>query len=127
MNALIGVFYGENSFISLEGDLSYLDTKELTVITQEPDGILYQKESPKRGRVVFRLNSENRILIEKNILPRIGIHSRIWHVLIWKDDELVFASYDNFSEDLTSVTAAVGVEWLNSLIESKVLINYKHS
>ena len=46
MNALIGVFYGENSFISLEGDLSYLDTKELTVITQEPDGILYQKESP---------------------------------------------------------------------------------
>jgi hypothetical protein len=82
MNALIGVFYGENSFISLEGDLSYLDTKELTVITQEPDGILYQKESPKRGRVVFRLNSENRILIEKNILPRIGIHSRIWHVLL---------------------------------------------
>ena len=125
--ALLGVFCDENTFISLEGDLSYLDTKGITVITQEPDGVLDQKGNPKNGRVVFLFSPKNRIFIEKNILPRVGIHNRIWHILIYKGDELLFASFDNFGDNQTFVSAAIGIERLNILIDSKVLINYKHS
>src|SRR6185312_14073044 len=42
------------------------------------------------------LTAETKDLIVRSVLPRIGLERHIWHILIGRPFERVFASYDQF-------------------------------
>lgn len=125
LQSLINKFRGDQSMISFEGDLSYLDTRGLQIVSQEPKGILTQNSNPKIGKVILLLNSASIDYFERNIMYRAGIRSRIWHIMISISNRLVFASYDSFHEDCVWITAEVGTKWLDDLVEAKIIRNYE--
>jgi hypothetical protein len=122
LRALFNMFSSDQTLISFEGDLSQFDPRGIQVIFQTPLDVLSPNAvSPKGGKVVILMNSAARESFEQNILPRAGIHNRIWYILITVSDETVFASYDYFSDGCVWVTASVSEEWLNTLVESKII------
>ena len=125
LRALFNLFSSNETLISLEGDLSYFDSRDFQIISQTPIDVASPGAISKKGKVVLLLNSATRDSFEKNILSRTGIHSRIYHILITVSDETVFASYDNFSDGCVWVSAHVREEWLNSLVESKIIKGFE--
>ena len=74
--SLFDIFSSDQTMISLEGDLSYCDTRGLKVILQEPHGILDEQIIPKEGRLILSLISSSKDCFVRNIFPRIGIRKR---------------------------------------------------
>ena len=125
LRALFDQFSGDQTLISLDGDLSYVDSRGFEVISQKPIDVLSPNAISPKGNVVLVLNSATKESFEKHILSRAGIHSRIYHILITISGEIVFASYDNFSEGCAWVTANVSEEWLNGLLEAKIIKGFE--
>jgi hypothetical protein len=110
----------EDSFISLKGDLSAVSFSGIKNLT-----VLKDKESiPELDHIIFSLTEEN-ALIFQSMLPRIGIRTRIIHILIEQAGNAAFASYDQFDKDATYVTAAVGETFIKDLLDKRILWKYE--
>lgn len=125
LRELLDVFVGDQTFISFEGDLSYFDTRGVEVISKELLKVLPRNHNPNTGKIVLLLNSATKDYLVKQVLPKAGVHSRIWHILITVMDQLVFASYDNFDDGGVWVTTEVGEPWVNRLVESKIIRRFE--
>ena len=125
LRSLFDLFSSDETLISLEGDLSYFDSQGLQVISQNPVEVLSSNAIAQTGTVVLLLNSAARDSFEKNILSRAGIHSRIYHILIAVSHQTVFASYAKFSDGCVWITAEVSQEWLNNLMNSKIIKGFE--
>jgi hypothetical protein len=144
LEALLDLFCGA-ARIAFEGDLSKCDLRGIPVVANESIGTLKRSTSnktdwlrahgredllrnppePESSFVVLSIEAETRDLIKRQILPQIGLRRRVYHVLIEKSGELVFASYDCFDPDSVWITDTLPEGFLASLVETKALKAYE--
>jgi len=74
--------------------------------------------------VILPLEPNTVEVIAREILPRVGLRHRVWHIQIEKHGELQFASYDNF-QDAVVVGNAIDNQLLIDLIELRALRSYQ--
>ncbi len=97
--AILDEFRGDGR-LSLEGDLSQCDLRGISVVANEPIGVLRRNTLyPQQDFVVLPLDADTPELIKRQILPRVGIRNRVIHLPIEKGGKLVFAAYDPFDPD----------------------------
>lgn len=79
--------------------------------------------APPESFAILPLEPETVEWIVRRILPRVGIHHRVWHVCIEKEGTLQFAAFDNF--EFPFVGDAVPEVLLKDLVERGVLKSYR--
>jgi hypothetical protein len=125
LSAVIEALHGD-AYVSLEGDLSRLDLSDIENIRTEPtDALPRQTLDPKLGFVIIPLEADTKDAIIQNILPRIGIRTRVVHVQITKRGKQVFAAYDNFDPDCVWLRPIVSGELIDQLVREKVIRSYR--
>jgi hypothetical protein len=123
VSAILDKFVGD-SYMSLEGDLSSVNISELEVLPEGEINTLKRQDTyawPKiPDLVVFRL-TQNNVDKLKSFLPRIGIKSRVLHIQVVHDGQLVFGSYDQFGREQTWVSIAVGEDFVRTLMQNGII------
>src|SRR6266849_5227166 len=85
LQALLPVFQSDSSTLSVEGDFSQLDAQLLDNVTIT--------DWPSSGHNRFAqipLTQHNVEALIESILPRIGIHTRVYHVKVKRAGKLLF-------------------------------------
>ena len=124
LDAVLDEFCGD-ARLSLEGDLSQCDLRGIPILANESMGVLERSTLfPSHGFVVLPLATETLGLIKQRIIRRVGIRSRVWHVLIEKGGKLVFYAYDQFNPDSVWICAEVTEDFLESLVAMRAISGY---
>src|SRR4051794_30776118 len=110
-----------NAHISLEGDLRYVDRRQIEVIGLEPTTLLPRSTSqPTQDFIILPLESTTKDILIGSILPQAGLRSRIYHIQIQKDGERMFAAYDRFAADCVWIGAWADEAWLMALVNAGI-------
>ncbi len=124
LTAMIEIFCG-GSYISFEGDLSQANFWTIERASTEPRGMMQRNTtSPIYGFVILPLEQDTKKIIIRT-LPRIGLRSRVAHVLIERDGELKLAAYDWFYPYLVGVSSDIEIALLDTLVEARIIRAYK--
>ena len=110
MQTMLDVFC-DGSTLSLEGDLSNCDLREIWILSHT-----YKPE-----RIVLPIEAETLDRLKRQLIPNAGLRHRVWHVLIEKGGDLVFASYDNFHPDCVWVSDSFPQEVIRSLADQRLI------
>jgi hypothetical protein len=122
--AMIKCFCGD-ALLSLEGDLSRYDFQAIENSIFTPTSLLTRQTiSPLQDFVILPLEDNTQSVIQRNILPQIGLSKRILHVQIAKKNELIFASYDCFHVDCVWVSSQVSEQLLQSLVSNQAIWSF---
>src|SRR5262249_13443128 len=84
--------------ITFEGDVSAIDWTSISGATV--------RENHRVAVVPLTMASAEALM--GSVFPRLGLRSRIWHVIVRQRDRRLFASYDSFGEEKVVVEAR---EW----------------
>jgi len=97
LEVLIDSFEG-SSLIRFQGDLCAIDwaTVANSTVHRTSDGV-QEAVLPLVGGCLHALKS--------SVLPRIGLNSRVHHVIIERGGQRVFAAYDSFHPECTLIDA----------------------
>ncbi|MBI5927696.1 MAG: hypothetical protein HY862_00190 [Chloroflexi bacterium] len=124
LTAMTEIFCG-GSYISFEGDLSQSSFRSVEGSSTEPRGMMQRNTiSPIYDFVVLPLEQDTQKVIIQT-LPRIGLRSRVAHVLIERDNELKMAAYDWFYPYLVAVSGDIDANLLDRMLEAKIIRAYK--
>jgi hypothetical protein len=125
MEAMVELFAPDGQ-ISLEGDLSMADVTSLYGVQSEPNEIHKRTTiSPKPDFALVPLTLDNVANFKRSIFPRVGLSTRVIHVLISKGDRMVFWSYDNFHPECVGSTDDVPKSILQDLTNKGVLKEFR--
>jgi hypothetical protein len=125
VKAVIELFSG-NAHLSLEGQLKGKDFSFVEGIVTEPNEILKRNTlEPQQDFVILPVEVETKEVIKQKILPQVGLRQNVYHVLMEKEGELVFAAYDNFHPDTVLITGEVPRSWLEELLQQQVIKNFE--
>ncbi len=114
-----------NAQISLEGDLSYVNTRQIQPISLEPTNLLPRSSNqPIQDFIILPIEPDTKDILISSILPQAGLRTRIYHVQIQKDGERMFAAYDRFHEDCVWLGAWADEAWLTTLVNAGILRSY---
>jgi hypothetical protein len=114
-----------NARISFEGDLSKCRLAQISGAASVETAVLKRNTaSPVQDFIVVPLEPETVDAIIYGVLPEGGIVRNVVHVLIEKNGELAFASYDNFYPNSIICSPLVPKALLDRLIDSGVLKSY---
>ncbi len=122
VKAVIELFSG-NAHLSLEGQLKGKDFSFVEGIATEPTEILKRNtlEPQHHNFVILPVEAGTKEIIKQKILPQVGLRQNVFHVLMEKEGKLVFAAYDNFDSDGVWITGEVSEDWLEELLQQKVI------
>jgi hypothetical protein len=126
--AMMHALATEGGRMSLEGSLSQTEVMRLDGVTQDETGALKRATlQPKLDFVVLPLIPATIDAIERAIRSKIafGGYRGIIHAQIETNGRLAFAAYDNFHKDCVYAGTRVSSEFLDRLIETKVLRSYQ--
>jgi hypothetical protein len=124
---MLDCFCGD-AFISFEGDLSKFDFGQIRDVMSPPTEVLRcQTIWPKQEFVILPVEDDTKTIIQRTILPRIGLRRRVLHVQIAKTGQLEFAAYDCFHPDTVWVSQNVSEVLLQSLISDKAIWSFSKS
>ena len=116
---------GAGGHLSLEGDLSQLDESVKAIgRTKEGFKLRHNTISPRQDILVLPLDDKSIPLIEKRVLPNVGLNSRVIHVQIEKAGKQIFGAYDKFHSECVWVSEVVGVDVLERLVADGVLRSF---
>jgi hypothetical protein len=115
----------DDAAISFEGDLSQADLRGIPVLSREPTAVLKCNTlQPKSDFLIIPLTDESKDLIKRQLLPRIGISTRVDHIQIEQHSVLVFGAYDHFDDDCVWVSLDNNQALLDSLVKQGILREY---
>jgi hypothetical protein len=108
--------FGESAQMSLEGDLSALRFDRFEGLTRDPTDVLRSNTlEPRLMFAIVPLTADNRDLLLRSELPRVGLRRRIVHLQIADSGVVRFAACDNFHPDCVWADACVPEEVLRRL------------
>jgi hypothetical protein len=114
-----------NAQLSLEGDLRYVDTRQIQSISLEPTNLLRRSTSqPIQDFIILPVEPSTKDILIGSILPQAGLRTRIYHLQIQKDRERMFAAYDRFEVDCVWIGAWADEAWLTALVNAGILRTY---
>ena len=117
--------WGAGGRLSLEGDLSQLDDSLKALGRGRPSLTLRRNTtSPVQDFLILPLNDRTIPLIERRVLPVVGLAHRVIHVQIQRAWRLVFGAYDNFHPECVWVSRTIGAEFLERLVAEGVLRSF---
>ncbi len=117
---------GAGGHLSLEGDLSQLgESVRALGVTKKGLGLRRSTLFPRQDFVILPLDDKTIPLILEQVLPNVGLDSRVLHVQIAIEGRLIFGAYDNFHRDCVWVSEAAGVDLLEKLVAEGVLRSFK--
>lgn len=115
--------------MSLEGSLSASELIQLPGATEKESSALRRATlQPKLDFVVLPLTISTVAEIEKAIRSKISFtgYRGIIHAQIETNGKIAFAAYDNFHKDCVFVNKQVSSDYLDRLVETRVLHGYQH-
>ena len=125
LDALLCIFK-EQAKISFEGDLSSCSFGEIPGVSTQPvEPLVRSTIHPKQDFVIIPIIAATLEILRKKVLPQVGLRKNILHVLISKNDELVFWSYDWFHKDCVGLSLIVPEDNVIALCEKGILKEYK--
>lgn len=118
--------FAEGSLMSLEGDLSTIRRLSIPGESQRPTQLLRRRtDDPIQDFIVVPVTPETVAVLEKRLLPRVGLRNRVLHVQLESGGELVFAAYDQFHPDCVWISETVGECFVESLRECGAVSGYR--
>jgi len=125
---LIEHLRGSSSRISFQGDLSLFDERGLSGVSRKETPILKPEACiPADDFLIVPLNEESNVKTLSGLLHRIGIRTKVSHVFIEHDGEIVFNAIDNFSPGCVHLKKELGDVLLTDLIKSEIIKGYQYS
>ena len=125
IQALVEALAG-NAYLSLEGDLSRCaaDIERVPGMSRQGTATLRRNTLVPQGDfAILPIEPTTQERIICRILPRVGVHCRVWHVCLQKDDALQFAAFDTFQYSYAG--DAIPEELLKTLVDRGVLRSYQ--
>jgi hypothetical protein len=120
---LIEEFFG--SHLSLEGQFSDSDFSQIPGVSRVPTEVLVRNTLwPQQDFVILPIEPDTKEAI-KQILPQLNFENKILHVLLEKNNKLVFAAYDSFHPDCVWISKIVSLTLLETLIIKKIISHYE--
>jgi hypothetical protein len=114
--------FRQDSFISLEGDLSCYDSTLIPTASQEPTTILQRHTIwPEQQFIILPITDATADTICRCILPQIGLKHKIVHVQIAAEGRLVLGAYDSFHDDCVWIEQTIGSESIVSLLKDGII------
>ncbi len=114
----------ENTWLTLEGDLSRFNSGGLTGLKREDsrkEGFGDDLFAPLHSRVTIPLNQVNAVQIKTAILPHVGIRSHIVHLFLECENRRLFAAHNKFHQ-CTLFGGWITAEFLTKLQEDGVIV-----
>jgi hypothetical protein len=125
LDVLLCIFK-EQAKISFEGDLSSCSFEEIPgTRTQPVEPLVRSTIYPKQDFVIIPIMASTLEIIRKKVLPQVGLRKNVLHVLISKNDKLVFWAYDCFDQDCVGLSLSVPENQVMALCEKGILKEYK--
>ncbi len=121
VSAVLPAFAG-TALLSLEGDLSQVDFRGIAYASHHPPSVLQRNTIwPVQDFVIVPLTNAATQLLVQHVLPHIGLKTRVLHLLIERDEQLVFAAYDQFAPKCVWIAASIGEQFLKErLVERSI-------
>jgi hypothetical protein len=111
--------------MSLEGDVTYVDTREIPSSRTEPTALLSRSTThPIEGFIILPIEPNTKEQLIHTVLPQAGLRTRINHVQIQKNGVRMFAAHDRFDVDCVWIGAWVEETWLMILVEQGIIRSY---
>jgi len=123
LDALLCIFK-EQARISFEGKLSSRLFEELPIVSTESIKPHLRQTVPKQDFFIIPITAVTLDILRKKVLPQVGLRKNVLHVLISKNDKLVFCSYDCFSP-CVGLSLVVPEAQVIALCEKGILKEYK--
>lgn len=125
--AMMDALADNNSKISLEGYLSKTELARIEAVSHEETEVLKRGTlQPRLDFLVLALTPQMVPAIKKAIHSKIAFgRNGIIHVQIEKAGKLSFAAYGDFHPECTVAYSAVSPQFLQDLIETRVLRRYE--
>jgi hypothetical protein len=125
LDVLLCIFK-EQAKISFEGKLSSrLFEKIPGTSTQPVEPLVRNTIQPKQDFVIIPITAVTLDILRKKILPQVGLRKNVLHVLISKNDKLVFSACDCFYPDCVGLSLIVPEDNVIALCEKGILKEYK--
>ena len=118
-------FFKEQSRISFEGEFSLRLFEELPVVSTEPIEPHLRQTYPKEDFVIIPITAVTLDILRRKILPQVGLRKNVAHVLISKNDKLVFSACDCFHRDCVGLSLVVPEAQVIALCEKTILKEYE--
>jgi hypothetical protein len=128
--AMMQALAGENSSLSLEGNLSHTELVRFEGVSHEESGALKRGTlQPRLDFLILPLTLQNVEGIEKAIHSKVGFKGAngIIHAQIEVNGKIQFAAYDNFHRDTVIVGGDVPTDLLDELVQLRILRGYEVS
>jgi len=92
---LVAAFYADTPDVEVtfEGDLSAIDWLRVPSNALRDD----------KKFVAVPLKQHTLAMLTGSVFPRVGLRSRVWHVIVRRGGERLFASYDNLGPGMVVV------------------------
>ena len=122
MNELVQIFVGEE--ISYEGDFSVCSFESFSEVCTVQRYPFIRDDLTKKDFIISHLTQETIEPLRK-IFLRNGLRHSIAHVLIGNKEGLLFWSYDFFDKNCVGIHGEFPVEFLQKLIELKIISSFE--
>ncbi len=112
VSAVLRAFAGTAS-LSLEGDLSQANLQGMGYDWGHPTAVLPRHTSwPIQDFVIIPLTRDAADLLIQRVLPQIGLRTRVLHLVMACNEQVVFAAYDQFAPECVWIDASIGEPFL---------------
>ncbi len=112
VSAVLRAFAGTAS-LSLEGDLLQATLQGLVYDWGHPTAVLPRHTSwPIQDFVIIPLTHDAIDLLIQRVLPQIRLRTRVLHLVIAYNEQVVFAAYDQFAPECVWIDASIGEPFL---------------
>jgi hypothetical protein len=112
--ATVFTHFTNRADVSFEGDISHIDWSDL----------LDARVASTRQKVTVPLSSEAVSFLTRSVLPRIGLRSRVQHVIVADGERRLFAAYDCFGDRMVVIESPDQEELLSLLQERNLVKEY---
>ena len=125
LDALLCIF-NEQAKISFEGEFSsrlFEELPDLSTDLNEP--CLGSMGRPEQNFVIIPITADTVDILRKKVLHQVGLRKNVAHVLISKNDKLVFWSYDWFHRYCVGLSIMVPEAQVIEFCERGILKEYE--
>jgi hypothetical protein len=118
--------FSSECFLSLEGDLSRIDTMAITGAAHAATTLLRRNTTwPEQQFVIFPVTADTTDVICKRVLPQVGLKHHVLHVQVASCGRLVLGAFDKFHNDCVWIDQSIGREGITSMLDSGIIGWYK--
>ncbi len=112
--AAVFAYFTDRANVSFEGDISQIDWSS----------VVDARVASNNQKVTVPLSSQAVSVLTRSVLPRVGLRSRVHHVIVADEEHRLFAAYDMFGDRMVVIESPEQEELLSLLQDMNLVKEY---